>query len=270
VAWAPEGLSQRLIRLRAHSRDWLSRNWIGLPGLVILAVRWVADYGPGVLSGGLGDPEVAFGCGGEGVEGADAVAGGGGQVGAYGAEGPGTGHGAHAAGDLDADLADTRLRQGTWLAIGKHHECITAQPKAGVRMSTLHQRLRDQHGLAVSVQSLRRYVTANVPEETRRADLAQAGAAIPTRRTSCVGMSYRNGLPPSLPEPHPRHRIRLVGSSSQPAPTRAQNRFIRAIQEERRGPIKPAQSRRSGVRSHCALVTDCSLRRVTVDKRYPP
>jgi transposase len=68
-------------------------------------------------------------------------------------------------------LADTRLRQVTWPAISGHHEYITAQLKAGVRMSTIHQRLRDEQGLAVSVQSFRRYVAANVPEETRRAQV---------------------------------------------------------------------------------------------------
>ena len=65
-------------------------------------------------------------------------------------------------------LADTRLRQVTWPAISGHHEYLSAQLKAGVRMSTIHQRLRDEHGLAVSVQSFRRYVAANVPEEIRR------------------------------------------------------------------------------------------------------
>ena len=65
-------------------------------------------------------------------------------------------------------LADTRLRQVTWPAISGHHEYIAAQLKAGVRMSTIHQRLRDEHGLAASVASFRRYVAANVPEETRR------------------------------------------------------------------------------------------------------
>ena len=45
-------------------------------------------------------------------------------------------------------LADTRLRQVTWPAIGEHHDYITGQLKAGVRMSTIHQRLRDEHGLA--------------------------------------------------------------------------------------------------------------------------
>jgi len=68
-------------------------------------------------------------------------------------------------------LADTRLRQVTWPAIGKHHDYITAQLAAGVRMSTIWQRLRDEHGLAVSPASFRRYVAANVPEETRRAQV---------------------------------------------------------------------------------------------------
>ena len=68
-------------------------------------------------------------------------------------------------------LADTRLRQVTWPAIGEHHDYITAQLAAGVRMSTIWQRLRDEHGLAVSPASFRRYVAANVPEETRRAQV---------------------------------------------------------------------------------------------------
>jgi transposase len=68
-------------------------------------------------------------------------------------------------------LAGARLRQVTWPAIGEHHEYITAQLKAGVRMSAIWQRLRDEHGLAVSVQSFRRYVAANVPEEVRRSQV---------------------------------------------------------------------------------------------------
>jgi len=68
-------------------------------------------------------------------------------------------------------LADTRLRQVTWPAIAAHHGYITAQLKAGVRMSTIHQRLRDEHGLAVSVASFRRYVAANLPEEARRSQV---------------------------------------------------------------------------------------------------
>jgi transposase len=69
------------------------------------------------------------------------------------------------------ELADTRLRQVTWPAIAEHHDYITAQMKAGVRMSTVHQRLRDERGLAASVASFRRYVNANVPEEARRSQV---------------------------------------------------------------------------------------------------
>jgi hypothetical protein len=69
------------------------------------------------------------------------------------------------------ELADTRLRQVTWPAIGEHHDYIAAQLKAGVRMSTIHQRLCDERGLAASVASFRRYVTANIPEEARRSQV---------------------------------------------------------------------------------------------------
>jgi transposase len=69
------------------------------------------------------------------------------------------------------ELADTRLRQVTWPAIGEHHDYIAGQLKAGVRMSTIWQRLRDEHGLAASVASFRRYVTANMPEEARRSQV---------------------------------------------------------------------------------------------------
>jgi transposase len=69
------------------------------------------------------------------------------------------------------ELSDTRLRQVTWPAIGQHHDYIAGQLKAGVRMSTIHQRLRDEHGLAASVASFRRYVMANVPDEARRSQV---------------------------------------------------------------------------------------------------
>jgi len=68
-------------------------------------------------------------------------------------------------------LSDSRLRQVTWPAIAEHHEYIVEQLKAGVRMSTIHQRLRDERGLAASVASFRRYVAACVPEEARRSQV---------------------------------------------------------------------------------------------------
>jgi hypothetical protein len=65
-------------------------------------------------------------------------------------------------------LADTRLRQTTWPQIAAHHEYIVAMLRAGVTQATIHQRLRDEHGLSARVASLKRYVAANIAEEVRR------------------------------------------------------------------------------------------------------
>jgi transposase len=65
-------------------------------------------------------------------------------------------------------LADTRLRQSTWPQIAVFHEYITELLKAGVTQATIHQRLRDEHGLTASVASVKRYVAANMPEQVRR------------------------------------------------------------------------------------------------------
>ncbi len=63
------------------------------------------------------------------------------------------------------ELVDTRLRQSSWPVIEPHHDYIKGL-LGEVTVSTVHQRLRDEHGLAVSLSSLRRYVAANLPEQT--------------------------------------------------------------------------------------------------------
>jgi len=67
------------------------------------------------------------------------------------------------------ELAGTRLRQVRWPVIEVHRDYIVEQLTAGVRMATIYQRLRDERGLAAS---LRRSVAANLPEETRRSQVA--------------------------------------------------------------------------------------------------
>jgi transposase len=66
------------------------------------------------------------------------------------------------------ELVDTRLRQVTWPAIEVHRDYVAEQLVAGVTAATIHQRLRDEHGLDASVASFRRWVRANLPEELRR------------------------------------------------------------------------------------------------------
>ena len=65
-------------------------------------------------------------------------------------------------------VADAGLRQVTWPAIEAHRDWIKAQLEAGVTQATIHQRLVSEHGLTASVASLRRWVAAHLPEETRR------------------------------------------------------------------------------------------------------
>ena len=102
---------------------------------------------------------------------------------------PGT-RGRELARDWFPGLADTRLRQVTWPAIAGHRDYIVEQLEAGVTMATIHQRLRDERGLAVSVASLRRYVAANLPEEARRSQVRCCGWCGPSpgrKRRSTTG-----------------------------------------------------------------------------------
>jgi transposase len=66
------------------------------------------------------------------------------------------------------ELVDTRLRQSSWPMIEPFHELVRSWLGV-VTISTIHQRLRDEHGLAVSLSSLRRYIDANLPAEAARA-----------------------------------------------------------------------------------------------------
>ncbi|MFB7293214.1 IS21 family transposase [Actinacidiphila glaucinigra] len=68
------------------------------------------------------------------------------------------------------ELADKRLRQVTWPEIDKHGDYIKSL-LGTVTVSTIHQRLRDDHGLTVSVSSLRRWIAATLPAETKRSQV---------------------------------------------------------------------------------------------------
>ena len=66
------------------------------------------------------------------------------------------------------ELSDATARQMTWPEIEPHREWIATWLGA-VHISTIHQRLRDDHGLTVSQSSLRRFIVANFAEEAARA-----------------------------------------------------------------------------------------------------
>jgi len=64
-------------------------------------------------------------------------------------------------------LVDRSLRRTSWPEIEPHHERIGAW-LGTVTIATIHQRLRDEQGLAVSESSLRRYIEARFDEAVVR------------------------------------------------------------------------------------------------------
>jgi transposase len=62
------------------------------------------------------------------------------------------------------ELVDARARSLTYATIHEHHERIKGMLETNT-VSTVHQRLRDEHGLAVGISSLRRYVWLEFPDQ---------------------------------------------------------------------------------------------------------
>ncbi|MFG2586356.1 hypothetical protein [Streptomyces malaysiensis] len=67
-------------------------------------------------------------------------------------------------------LVDRRLRQVTWPEIDKHRDYIK-NLLGTVTVSTIHQRLRDEHKLQVSISSFRRWVHATLPDEAAKSQV---------------------------------------------------------------------------------------------------
>ena len=70
--------------------------------------------------------------------------------------------------DWFPELVDRSRRQSTWGEIDAHRERIKGWLGV-VTVATIHQRLRDDHGLGASESSLRRFIWANFDEDTARA-----------------------------------------------------------------------------------------------------
>lgn len=66
------------------------------------------------------------------------------------------------------ELVDRGLRQSSWPEIEVHRDRIAGWLGV-VTVSTIHQRLRDDHGLGVSESSLRRFIWANFDDAAARA-----------------------------------------------------------------------------------------------------
>jgi hypothetical protein len=87
------------------------------------------------------------------------------------------------------DRVDTRLRRRTWSAIAAHQEVI-ASLVGVVPVSVIHQRLRDEAGLDVSVASVRRYVLAHFEETVRREQVTVLRPTPPPGQEAQVDYGY--------------------------------------------------------------------------------
>ncbi|MFE9601611.1 IS21 family transposase [Streptomyces hokutonensis] len=75
-------------------------------------------------------------------------------------------------------VADERLRQVTWAEIDKHLDYI--RPLLGtVTVSTIHQRLRDERKLSVSLTAFRRWVHDTMPSEVTGAQVTVLRDEVP-------------------------------------------------------------------------------------------
>lgn len=63
--------------------------------------------------------------------------------------------------------ASSRLNQVTWAEIDPHREYVKGLLET-TTVTTIHQRLRDEGKLTVSLPTFRRWVTENLPDESAR------------------------------------------------------------------------------------------------------
>ena len=77
------------------------------------------------------------------------------------------------------EVGDPAARAVTWPAIAAHHDWIDAQLKASVTVATIAQRLRDDHGVAVSESTVRRYVAAQFADQVAETKVTVSRGAVP-------------------------------------------------------------------------------------------
>jgi len=88
------------------------------------------------------------------------------------------------------ELTDSRLRQVSWPLIEPYRDYIVAQLEAGVTKQTIWQRLRDEQGLQASVASLKRWIAANLPEESLRQQVRVLREDVPAGQEGQIDYGY--------------------------------------------------------------------------------
>lgn len=76
------------------------------------------------------------------------------------------------------EVGDPAARAVTWPAIAAHHDWIDAQLTASVTVATIAQRLRDDHEVAVSESTVRRYVAAQFADQVAESKVTVPRGAV--------------------------------------------------------------------------------------------
>ena len=92
-------------------------------------------------------------------------------------------------------LSDMSLRQITWPAIEEHRDYIVKALEAEVTKATIHQRLRDEHGLAASCGSLKRWIAANLAEEALRSRVTVLRGQVAPGSEGLCGIPHKPSAP---------------------------------------------------------------------------
>ncbi|WP_419423134.1 hypothetical protein [Rhodococcus opacus] len=89
------------------------------------------------------------------------------------------------------EVGDPAARAVTWPAIAAHHDWIDGQLTASVTVATIAQRLRDDHGVAVSESTVRRYVAAQFAEKVAESKVTVARGAVPPGDEALCGVPHK-------------------------------------------------------------------------------
>jgi transposase len=88
------------------------------------------------------------------------------------------------------DAAAPEARRSTWPQFEPHKEWVASQLAAGVRVSVVHQRLRDAKGVTASEKSLRRWIAANLPDARVPGARSPSAAMPPTGAGEVAQVDY--------------------------------------------------------------------------------
>ena len=89
------------------------------------------------------------------------------------------------------EVGDPAARAVTWPAIAAHHDWIDGQLKASVTVATIAQRLRDDHGVAVSESTVRRYVAAQFADQIAETKVTVPRGPVPPGDEALCGTPHK-------------------------------------------------------------------------------